>query len=128
MGRTYLPNNEDAESFHVNYAGADLLGLLHKQINLCWKESYDGFPCTDWTMDSEDALACADALQIIDTESFFKKHLKPVKPWLIWRITFVFRFLNRNKYNLWSGTAEELHSWINSWIDFLRTSGGYQTI
>lgn len=126
MGRSYYPVNEKLGTYDINFAGADLLGLLHKEVGIGWQSNWDGFPGTVGFMDAKDARECGQELEQLNARDFYNKYLKESKVWGLSRIRVFHAWLNRKKYHLWDGTVDELHAFIQKWAKWLQKSDGYR--
>ncbi len=111
MGRTYTPANSELESFDVNFAGVSLLGHMHKFCEAPIapaKYDYDQEnPNTPYTLDHAGCLETVEKLQS-----------KSPDEWL--------EFLLETGSMYWGGNSEEFLEFLQDWVDFLLSCGGYQ--
>lgn len=111
MGRTYI-NNQENKTFNVNFAGANVLGLFHEAAGVglfAPNPEYSSWPpSTKFSMKAHETVECANALEKVDKTALFKK-VRTESPGL----------LNPDE------TLEEFSRWLDSWIKWLRNSGGY---
>lgn len=113
MGRAYHANNKSLEDFDVNFAGADLLGLLHKECGKGFIEfKYSDYIRynTKYEMTKEEAEETAEAILLFIPVLRKRKELK---------------LLDNDITDLWGGTKEDFIKWCKAWAKWLKKSNGY---